>query len=245
MKAVILAGGFGTRMRAETASRPKALVEVGGRPIIWHILKIYEAQGVDEFIICAGYAAQRLVDHFAAEQSERWRVTVADTGERTATAGRLRQVRNLIGEETFHLTYGDGVADLDLASLVAHHRAQGLLATVTAAHPRLPFGVVSFADAGTAGPVRFEEKPRMPALWVNSGFFVVEPRALDYIASDAESWEEGPLTRLSDAGQLAAYRHEGFWQNMDAPADRDRLDRLWRDGHAPWNIVNRVATGST
>lgn len=233
MKAVILAGGFGTRMGAETASRPKALVDVGEHPIIWHILKIYEAHGIDDFVVCAGYSGHLLTEYFAREH-EPWRVQVVDTGEGTPTAGRLRRVRDLIGSGTFFLTYGDGVANIDITRLLAFHREQGLLATVTAVHPRLPFGIVTFNGGGSA--VRFEEKPRLPDVWVNSGFFVVEPRALDYIERDEESWEEGPLTRLAAAGQLTAYRHEGFWQCMDSPADRDRLERLWRDGSAPWKV---------
>jgi glucose-1-phosphate cytidylyltransferase len=234
VKAVILAGGFGTRMGADTASRPKALVEVGEHPIIWHILKIYEAHGIDDFVVCAGYSGQLLADYFAQERSEPWRVRVVDTGEGTPTAGRLRRVRSVIGDETFYLTYGDGVANIDITRLRQFHHEQGLLATVTAVHPRLPFGVVTFNGQGNA--VGFQEKPRLPDVWVNSGFFVLEPRALDYIERDDESWEEGPLTRLAAAGQLTAYRHEGFWQCMDSPADRERLERLWRDGAAPWKV---------
>lgn len=234
MKAVILAGGFGTRMGAETASRPKTLVEVGEHPIIWHILKMYQAHGVDDFVICAGYAGDLIADYFGRERGEGWRVQVVDTGEGTATAGRLQRVRKEIGDETFCLTYGDGVANVDVGRLVAFHRQQGLLATVTAVHPRLPFGVVTFSGDGAA--VAFQEKPRLPDVWVNSGFFVVEPRALDYVVREDESWEEGPLTRLAADGQLAAYRHEGFWQCMDTPTDRELLDRLWRAGGAPWKV---------
>lgn len=233
MKAVILAGGLGTRMGAETATRPKTLVEIGEHPIIWHILKIYAAHGVDDFVVCAGYAGERIAEYFARERDERWRVRVVDTGEGTATAGRLRRVRDVIGDDTFYMTYGDGVANVDLGRLLAYHREQGLLATVTAVHPRLPFGVVTF---GGNGAVSFQEKPRLPDIWVNSGFFVVEPRALDYVARDDESWEEGPMTRLAADRQLAGYRHDDFWQCMDTPTDRERLERMWRSGEAPWKV---------
>jgi glucose-1-phosphate cytidylyltransferase len=235
VKAVILAGGFGTRMGAETAARPKALVEVGERPILWHILKIYEAHGITDFVVCAGYAGHLIAEYFARERGERWQVHVEDTGEGTATAGRLRRVRSLIGDATFCLTYADGVADVDITRLVEFHRTQRLLATVTAVRPRMPYGVVTFSGNGTTA-VGFEEKPRLPGMWVSSGFFVVEPRALDYVKSDDEAWEEGPLTRLAADRQLAGYRHEGFWQCMDAPPERERLEQLWRSGEAPWKI---------
>jgi len=235
VKAVILAGGFGTRMGVETASRPKALVEIGGRPILWHILKIYEAHGITDFVVCAGYAGHLIAEYFDRPHDERWRVRVADTGEGTATAGRLRRVRDIIGDDTFCLTYADGVADVDVRKLIAFHRRQGRLATVTAVQPRLPYGVVTFSRNGSAS-VGFQEKPRLPDMWVNSGFFVVEPKAIDYVESDDQAWEAGPLTRLAAEGQLAGYRHEGFWQCMDAPPDRDRLDELWRGGQAPWKV---------
>lgn len=233
MKAVILAGGLGTRMGPATAARPKPLVEVGGKPIIWHILKIYAAHGINDFVVCAGYAGQLLTDYFAAERDGSWRVQVVDTGEMTQTAGRLARVRHLI-DDTFCLTYGDGVANVDITRLVAYHRQAGRLATVTAVHPRLPFGVVTFAADGNGAA--FEEKPRVPDLWVNSGFFVVEPEALDYITGDDESWEEGPLTRLAAAGQLTGYRHDSFWQCMDAPRDQQLLEKLWSGGAAPWKV---------
>ncbi len=237
MKAVILAGGLGTRMGPETAARPKALVDVGGRPIIWHILKMYEAHGITDFVICAGFAGAQLIDHFAREPHDGWRVQVVDTGERTATGGRLRRVREIVGRETFCMTYSDGVADLDISRLIAFHRQHGLMATVTAVEPRLPFGVVRFKDGSAA--VGFEEKPRMEGLWVNSGFFVLEPRALNYIERDDEAWEEGPMSRLASVGQLAAFRHAGFWQCMDAPRDKDLLEQLWHAGHAPWKAYWR------
>jgi glucose-1-phosphate cytidylyltransferase len=235
VKAVILAGGLGTRMGAETTSRPKALIEVGNRPIVWHILKLYEAAGIRDFVICAGFAGGMIRDYFARERGERWRVEVVDTGEGTATAGRLRRVRDALGDGTFCMTYSDGVADVNISRLVEFHRRHGKLATVTAVRPQLPYGVVSFAPDGNAAAA-FDEKPRLDTLWINSGFFVIEPRALDYIERDEQAWEDGPLRRLAADGQLAAFKHEGFWQCMDAPRDRDLLEELWRTGRAPWKI---------
>jgi glucose-1-phosphate cytidylyltransferase len=235
MKAVILAGGFGTRMGDATAVRPKPLVEVGGRPIIWHILKGFEAYGISDFVVCAGYAGEYLQEYFERACDEPWRVQVVDTGETTATGGRLRRVRALVADAPFCMTYGDGVADVDLTALVAFHRGQGKLATLTAVHPRLPFGVVTFG-AGDGSAVGFAEKPLQADLWVNSGFFVLEPGALDYATRDDEHWERGPMAGLARDGQLAGYRHEGFWQCMDTPRDRDLLEALWREGHAPWKV---------
>jgi glucose-1-phosphate cytidylyltransferase len=234
MKAVILAGGLGTRMGPETATRPKPLVEIGGQPILWHILKIFQAHGISDFVVCAGYAGNLLAEYFAREQGEPWRVQVVDTGEMTATGGRLKRVRDLVGDDTFLMTYGDGVADVRLPELLAFHRQQDALVTLTAVQPHMPFGLVSFADDG-ARVVGFQEKPRLDGLWVNSGFFVIEPRALDFVEGDDDAWEEGPLARIAGEGQLAAFKHPGFWQCMDTPRDRQLLERLWRDG-APWKV---------
>lgn len=234
MKAVILAGGFGTRMGDETAARPKPLVEVGGRPIIWHILKIYEAAGISDFVVCAGYAGHLLREYFESVRDEPWRVEVVDTGENTATAGRLRRVGHLVQDGPFCMTYGDGVADLDIRKLIAFHRSQGRLATVTAVEPHMPFGVLTFSDDDRHAALNFAEKPQLRGIWVNSGFFVMEPRALDYVKADDEPWEEGPMTGLARDGQLAAYKHTGFWQCMDTPRDRQLLEDLWRGGKAPW-----------
>ena len=235
MKAVILAGGQGTRMGEETQLRPKPLVEVGGRPIIWHILKLYQHYGFNDFIICAGYAGDRLADHFARERDENWRVQVVDTGLHTATGGRLKRIRHLLGDETFCMTYGDGVADVDLKSLLEFHRTHRKLVTVTAVQPTLPFGVINFHTLA-GGTVGFEEKPRLHAVWVNSGFFVIEPRALDVISGDDEAWENGPLEHLAHDGQLAAFRHEGFWHCMDTPKDRQVLEDLWKTDRASWKL---------
>ncbi|MBM3779594.1 MAG: glucose-1-phosphate cytidylyltransferase [Acidimicrobiia bacterium] len=235
MKAVILAGGMGTRMGPDTTDRPKPLLEIGGHPILWHILKIYEAHGITDFVICAGHAGHHLIEHFARHRHDPWCVQVADTGERTATGGRLRRIRHLLGDEAFCMTYGDGVANVNISELLAFHRGHGRLVTLTAVHPRLPFGLVTFPDGGSP-VIGFDEKPEMAGMWVNSGFFVIEPRALDAITSDDESWEREPLTRLADRGEVAGFRHTGFWQCMDAPGDRRQLDHLWHAGQAPWKV---------
>jgi glucose-1-phosphate cytidylyltransferase len=235
MKAVILAGGQGTRMGEETQLRPKPLVEVGGRPIIWHILKLYQYYGINDFIVCAGYAGEMLADHFASETNEAWRVQVVDTGLHTATGGRLKRIRHMLGDETFCMTYGDGVADVDIHALLEFHRTHRKLVTVTAVQPTLPFGVINFHTLA-GGTVGFEEKPRLHAVWVNSGFFVIEPRALDVISGDDEAWENGPLEHLAHEGQLAAFRHEGFWHCMDTPKDRQVLEDLWKTDRASWKL---------
>jgi glucose-1-phosphate cytidylyltransferase len=235
MKAVILAGGLGTRMGLETASRPKALVEVGGRPILWHILKLYQAHGIVDIVVCAGYAGQLIADYAAREPGDGWRVQVVDTGETAATASRLKQVRHLLGDETFCMTYGDGVSDVNISDVVAFHRRHAALVTVTTVEPRLPFGLVTF-DGDGERVIGFQEKPVLDNVWVNGGFFVMEPRALDYVECDDEAWEQRPLTRLAQDGQLAAYKHHGFWQCMDTPRDRQFLEQLWLDGGAPWKV---------
>jgi glucose-1-phosphate cytidylyltransferase len=208
---------------------------VGGRPIIWHILKLYQHYGFHDFIVCAGYAGDMLADHFAHERDENWRVQVVDTGLHTATGGRLKRIRHMLGDETFCMTYGDGVADVDLKSLLEFHRTHRKLVTVTAVQPTLPFGVINFHTLA-GGTVGFEEKPRLHAVWVNSGFFVIEPRALDVISGDDEAWENGPLEHLAHDGQLAAFRHEGFWHCMDTPKDRQVLEDLWKTDRASWKL---------
>lgn len=235
MKAVILAGGLGTRMGHETASRPKPLVEVSGRPILWHILKSYQAHGIDDFIVCTGYAGHLIARYMAIEREPDMRVEVIDTGEATATGGRLRRVRERLGDAPFCMTYGDGVSDVNIAELIAFHRRQQALVTVTAVQPRMPFGLVTFAGDGRQ-VAAFQEKPQLDELWVNAGFFVVEPRALDYVEGDDDAWEGAPMTRLAHNGQLAAFKHRGFWQCMDTPRDRDALEQLWQDGGAPWKV---------
>lgn len=258
MKAVILAGGLGTRMSERTGERPKPMVEIGGRPILWHILKLYAAAGIDDFVICCGYrgevikrffldyaqwAPELTVDLRRSEvevhrgPDEDWRVTLVDTGPDTMTGGRLRRVRDHVGDETFCLSYGDGVADIDLAALVEFHRSHDQLATLTAVRPPGRFGTVVL-DPGQTRVEQFEEKREGDHLeeraWINGGFFVLEPEVIDHIDGDATVWEREPLERLARAGQLAAYRHEGFWQAMDTMRDRDLLEQLWERGDAPW-----------
>lgn len=235
MKAVILAGGLGTRMGHETAFRPKPLIEVGGRPILWHILQAYRTHGIDDFVVCTGYAGHLITEYVERERDEHWRVEVVDTGETTATGGRLRRVRDRLGDATFCMTYGDGVADVNISGLIEFHRQQSALVTVTTVQPRLPFGLVTFREDGV-GVAEFHEKPRLEHLWVNAGFFVMEPRALDYVERDDQAWEAGPMTRLARDGRLAAYKHRGFWQCMDTPRDRECLERLWHEGGAPWKV---------
>jgi len=255
MKAVILAGGRGTRLAEETALRPKPMVEIGGWPILWHIMQIYAAHGVDDFILCLGYKGWMIKEYFlnylrhasdlridlstgAVEvlrpAAPRWRVTLVDTGEETMTGGRLRRVApHLAGEDAFCLTYGDGLADVDVTALLAFHRAHGKLATVTAVTPPGRFGALDRAG----GTVRaFTEKPPGDGGSINGGFFVLSPRALDRIAGDATVWEQAPLQSLAAEGELMAYDHRGFWAAMDTLRDREMLERLWASGRAPWRV---------
>jgi glucose-1-phosphate cytidylyltransferase len=254
MKLVILAGGLGTRLSEETAIKPKPMVEVGGRPILWHILKIYSSFGINEVIICGGYRADVIKDYFHgyfirnsdvtfdmknnsievhSTRREPWKVTVVDTGQDTMTGGRVRRVREHIGNERFHLTYGDGVADLDINALNAFHEREGALVTLTAVSPPGRFGALMLHE-GSHKIASFREKPRGDGAWVNGGFFVVEPEALDYIAGDGTSWEQEPLRDLARDGKLSAYRHDGFWQAMDTLRDKNYLEDLWAKGRAPW-----------
>jgi glucose-1-phosphate cytidylyltransferase len=256
MKVVLLAGGLGTRLSEETTVRPKPMVEIGGRPILWHIMKIYAAHGFDEFVICAGHMGHVITEYFANYRlrhvdltfdlrrntvevhktvAEPWRVTVIDTGESSMTGGRLRRVKEYLGGETFCLTYGDGVADVDVKSLVEFHRREGRLATLTATQPEGRFGALRIDEAGTA-VMRFKEKPIGDGGWINGGFFVCEPQVIDYIDSDATVWEQEPLRRLADEGQLSAYRHAGFWHPMDTLRDKNHLENLWAGGKAPWKV---------
>jgi len=252
MKAVILAGGLGTRLSEETNTRPKPMVEIGGRPILWHIMKGYTHFGITEFIICLGYKGYMVKEYFAnyplhtsdatihleqnrveihRNQSEPWTVTLIDTGEQTQTGGRLRRIRHLLGDEHFCMTYGDGVADLDLTALLAFHRRSNCLATVTAVRPPARFGRLDLDGDRVRG---FQEKPRGDGDWINGGFFVLSPAVLDYIAGEDTLWEQEPLQRLASEGQLAAWRHDGFWQPMDTLRDKMKLEDLWNSGRAPW-----------
>jgi glucose-1-phosphate cytidylyltransferase len=254
MKAVILAGGLGSRLSEETTVRPKPMVEIGGKPILWHIMKIYAAHGVDEFVICLGYKGYIIKEFFAnyhlhtcdlsfdlgrgdiqihRSATEPWKVTLVDTGEGTMTGGRLKRVLPYVGEEDFCFTYGDGLADIDITALVAYHREQGALATVTAVQPPGRFGAVELNGTRVRS---FQEKPRGDGTWLNGGFFVLSPDVGRYVEGDYTTWENEPVSRLAQEGQLASFRHRGFWQAMDTLRDRNQLEQLWGSGEAPWRI---------
>ncbi|MFZ5802840.1 MAG: glucose-1-phosphate cytidylyltransferase [Candidatus Omnitrophota bacterium] len=255
MKAVILAGGRGTRISEETLLKPKPLIEVGGMPILWHIMKIYSAFGIYEFVICCGYKSYMIKEFFSnyflrmtdvtfdmkfnnlevhQQHAEPWRVTVVDTGEDTMTGGRLKRAREYIGSETFCFTYGDGVSDLNIQKLLEFHRQQKTIATMTATQHYSRFGVVNVNGSSLVS--KFIEKPRHEGSWLNSGFFVMEPRIFDYIEGDHVIFEKEPIAKLVADKQLAAYRHEGFFQGMDSLRDRELLEGLWREGKAPWKV---------
>jgi glucose-1-phosphate cytidylyltransferase len=252
MKVVILAGGLGTRLSEETIAKPKPMVEVGGRPILWHIMKIYESFGLTDFIICCGYKGYLIKEYFAnyalhlsdvtfnletgkntihKRRGENWNVTLVDTGEGSMTGGRLARVRDFVGDEEFCFTYGDGLANVDIASLIAFHRSHGRLATMTACYPPGRFGALDIADNKVN---QFKEKPRGDGGVVNGGFFVLNPEIFGCIDGDSTVWEEGPLTQLAEDGELMAFKHDGFWQPMDTLRDKHLLDNLWNDGVAPW-----------
>ncbi|MGQ9482484.1 glucose-1-phosphate cytidylyltransferase [Chloroflexus sp.] len=256
MKAVILAGGYGTRISEESAIRPKPMVEIGNRPILWHIMKIYSAHGINEFIICCGYKGHMIKEYFAnyylhhADVTfdmrenrmtvhhtaiEPWQVTLVDTGEKTMTGGRIKRIQPYVGDETFCLTYGDGVSDVDIRALIAYHREQGVTVTLTAVQPPGRFGAFTLAEDQSL-IASFKEKPSGDGAYINGGFFVVEPAVFDLIAGDDTVWEREPLEQLALSGQLAAYRHHGFWQPMDTLRDKNYLEELWQSGKAPWKI---------
>jgi glucose-1-phosphate cytidylyltransferase len=253
MKAVILAGGFGTRITEESVMRPKPMVEIGGRPILWHLMKLYSSHGINEFIICCGYKGYVIKEYFSNyflhmsdvtfdmstgtmevhhQKAEPWKVTLVDTGERTQTGGRLKRVRPYLGQEDFCFTYGDGLSDVNLRSLLDFHINHGGDATMTAVRPPGRFGSVEIEGSNIT---RFVEKPLGDGGWINGGFFVLKPRVIDRIAGDDMSWESHPLESLARDGQLHAYRHAGFWQPMDTLRDKQLLESLWREGQAPWN----------
>ena len=256
MKAVILAGGFGSRLSEETQVKPKPMVEVGGQPILWHIMKIYSAYGIDDFIVCCGYKSYMIKEYFSnyfLQQAdcrfdlknnrmevlrngvEPWHVTLIETGQNTMTGGRLKRVERYLDGETFCFTYGDGVSDVNISELVEFHRQQRTLATLTAIQPPGRFGALTLADAQTHVD-GFREKPGGDGAWVNGGFFVLEPKALEYISDDSTMWEKGPLEELARINQLAAYKHRGFWQPMDTLRDKIYLEELWNSGSAPWKV---------
>jgi glucose-1-phosphate cytidylyltransferase len=254
MKCVILAGGLGTRISEESHLKPKPMIEIGGKPIIWHIMKIYSAHGIQDFVICLGYKGYIIKEYFAnyflhmsdvtfdmsenrmevhQRNAEPWRVTLIDTGQETLTGGRLKRVSDYLGSESFCFTYGDGLADLDLRKLIQCHRSQGSLATLTAVQPPGRYGAVNIDDARV---LSFAEKPAGDGAWINGGFFVVEPSALEYVDGDQTSWESDALVRLARDGRLSAYKHAGFWQAMDTMRDKNQLEELWLSGKAPWKV---------
>jgi glucose-1-phosphate cytidylyltransferase len=252
LKAVILAGGLGTRISEETSIRPKPMVEVGGKPILWHIMKIYSTHGINEFIICLGYKGYVIKEYFAnyflhmsdvtfdmarnrmdvhQNSAEPWRVTLVDTGENTLTGGRIKRIGDYLDGEDFCCTYGDGVGDVDISKLLAFHKAEGKLATLTATQPPGRFGALGLQGNRVTG---FQEKPQGDGAWINGGFFVLSPKVLDYIEGDHSTWEKEPMETLAQDGQLSAYFHRGFWQPMDTLRDKTHLEELWASGKAPW-----------
>ena len=254
MKVVILAGGLGTRLSEETVLKPKPMVEIGDMPILWHIMKIYSSHGFNDFVICLGYKGYVIKEYFANyflhksdvtislkdnkmevhdSFAEPWTITLVDTGLNTMTGGRIRRVRQHLGNETFLLTYGDGVADLNIAESVAYHRASQKLCTVTAVQPNGRFGALNFGEQDD-DVTSFTEKPKGDGAWINGGFFVCEPAVIDYIDHDATVWEREPLERIAAAGQMQAYKHHGFWKPMDTLRDKFELETDWLQGHAKW-----------
>jgi glucose-1-phosphate cytidylyltransferase len=252
MKAVLLAGGLGTRISEESHLKPKPMIEIGGKPIIWHIMKIYSAHGVNDFVVCLGYKGYVMKEYFAnyflhqsdvtfdmannkmevhQNSAEPWRVTLVDTGDATMTGGRLKRVRAYLGEEDFCFTYGDGVSDVNIRDLVKFHRAQKRLATLTAVQPPGRFGALNVDGSRVTS---FEEKPQGDGGWINGGFFVLSPKVVDYIDGDATVWENEPMERLAREGQLGSYFHKGFWQPMDTLREKNHLESLWASGKAPW-----------
>lgn len=256
MKAVILAGGYGTRLSEETGVRPKPMVEIGDQPILWHIMKIYSAHDINDFIICCGYKGYVIKEYFAnyflhtsdvtfdmknnkmkvhQNSTEPWNVTLVDTGDGTMTGGRLKRVKDYIGYETFCMTYGDGVGNVDIKRLIHFHREQKTLATLTAVQPPGRFGTFTLAQGQTIIS-SFREKPRSDGAWINGGFFVLEPGVMDYITGDSTVWEQEPLQKLAQDGMLSAYRHYGFWQNMDTLRDKNVLEQMWASGNPLWKV---------
>ena len=255
MKAIILAGGHGTRLSEETDLKPKPLVEIGGKPILWHIMKIYSTHGINEFIICCGYKGYVIKEYFAnyflhssdvtfelednnmivhKQNDEPWKVTLVDTGDKTMTGGRLRKIADYVKEEpAFCFTYGDGLSDINITESIKFHKANGLLATVAAVNPPGRFGAIEIEKNRVLG---FSEKPRGQGGLINGGFFVLSPQCIDLIQDDDVSWEASPLETLAEDGQLAAYEHNGFWQPMDTMREKNLLQNLWDSGEAPWKI---------
>jgi glucose-1-phosphate cytidylyltransferase len=256
LKAVILAGGFGTRISEESAVRPKPMVEIGDQPILWHIMKIFSHYGITDFIICLGYKGYVIKEYFAdyflhrsdirfdlknnkieflQNDVEPWNVTLVDTGEGTMTGGRIKRVRKYIGDSSFCMTYGDGVCNVNVNELITFHKKQNTLATVTAVQPEGRFGVFTLEEEQSK-IFHFREKPKGDGAWINGGYFVLEPQVIDYIADDSTVWEQDPLKQLASEGQLSAYKHEDFWFAMDTLRDRNLLEKMWRSGNPPWKV---------
>ena len=252
MKAVILAGGLGTRLSEATQLKPKPMVEIGSKPILWHILKIYSHYGINDFIICCGYKGYVIKEYFAnyflhtsdvtfnmlnnemevhTKKTEPWKITLVDTGEKTMTGGRLARVRDYLNNETFCFTYGDGLADINIHKLIEYHHENSRKATLTAVQPPGRFGSLEF-ERGRV--LAFEEKPKGDGNWINGGFFVLDSSVIDLITDDSCVWEQYPLKKLADSGELSAYHHRGFWQPMDTLRDQNFLEKLWQSGQAPW-----------
>lgn len=255
MKAVILAGGLGTRISEETHLKPKPMVEIGGKPILWHIMKLYSAHGINDFVVCCGYKGYVIKEYFAnyflhmsdvtfdmvnnemqvhQRKAEPWRVTLVDTGEETLTGGRLKRISDYVkDEEAFCFTYGDGVADVNITSLLDFHKKHGKLATITAVQPPGRYGALNMQDSLVKG---FTEKPKGDGGWINGGFFVLSPKCLKYIQNDRSSWEGEPLIKLASNAELIAFEHAGFWQPMDTLREKNMLEDLWQSGKAPWKV---------
>jgi glucose-1-phosphate cytidylyltransferase len=254
MKAVILAGGLGTRLVEETSARPKPMIEIGGKPVLWHIMKLYSFYGINEFIICLGYKGYIIKEYFAnyflhmsdvtfnmsnnkmkvhQNSAEPWTVTLVDTGNDTLTGGRLKRVSSYIGQEDFCFTYGDGLSDVDIGKLLEFHHSNDSLATMTAVQPPGRFGSLDLKQSKIIG---FKEKPQGDGAWINGGFFVLSPGVIDYIEGDQTIWERGPIERLAQEGRLSAFNHQGFWQPMDTLRDKIHLEKLWDSGNAPWKV---------
>jgi glucose-1-phosphate cytidylyltransferase len=252
MKVIILAGGLGTRISEESHLKPKPMIEIGGKPILWHIMKIYSHYGINEFIVCLGYKGYVIKEYFSnyflhtsdvtfdmrdnrmeihEKFAEPWKVTLVDTGEATMTGGRLKRVAPYLGNETFCFTYGDGVSDVDIDALIKLHKKAGRQATVTAIQPPGRYGALRIDDGRVD---QFQEKPAGDGAWINGGFFVLEPSAIDYIEGDATVWEQAPLQMLAAKGQLTSYQHDGFWHAMDTLRDKNQLEDMWAKGRAPW-----------
>lgn len=252
MKAVILAGGLGTRISEETSIKPKPMIEIGGMPILWHIMKIYSSYGINDFILCCGYKGYMIKEYFAnyflhtsdvtldirhnkievhQRHAEPWKITLVDTGLDTMTGGRLKRVKDYVGNETFCFTYGDGISDIDISKLISFHENNSLLATLTAVQPPGKYGVLNLKENKVK---KFVEKPEGDGGWINGGFFVLEPKVMDYIENDSSIWERKPLEKLAKEDNLGAYKHRGFWHPLDTLRDKNYLDQLWTNGHAPW-----------